>query len=439
MGNTFQRLMRIGALGGGVPFSYSQRLINIIGAPYLLRYYPLQDLSGTAIVDKSPNAVNGTYAGSPTLGEPGVVTGRKSVKFVTDSYGNIYSASLNSGYSPDELTVGHFFLVPNAGWWTDGAQHNTFQLRSDVSNLRYIYKNISNILAFANISGGTSKAIQASATYVPLYWIHILASVSKSNDRVRLFINGSLVNSANGLGSYVGALASTQCVIGNLSTTHAYASLGWQSDFFIATRELSLSEISIVSNPFSGNVTNYLAIGDSKTANEPNWATYLNDAMATVNKRWVKLPIPDALGGWTTAIVQAGIDAYLASVSEVPNYVIVNLGANDVSGGDPGATWETNTKYICSAVHTKYPGAIIYLTKIFRHNTGQQAAGIAAMNGYIDDIVATAPYSGYVRVGVNEANLFNEGNYTTYSADGIHWNVAGCVLWASAFQSMMGF
>jgi hypothetical protein len=40
-----------------------------------LAYYRLGEASGTTMTDSSGNSRNGTYAGSPTLGAPGLVTG----------------------------------------------------------------------------------------------------------------------------------------------------------------------------------------------------------------------------------------------------------------------------------------------------------------------------------------------------------------------------
>jgi lysophospholipase L1-like esterase len=161
--------------------------------------------------------------------------------------------------------------------------------------------------------------------------------------------------------------------------------------------------------------------------------------MATVNKRWVKLPVPYAAGGWTTQNVKDGIDAALAAYTDTPVYIIINLGANDVSGGDPGVTWKNNTDYIVDACHTKYPGAIVYLTKIWRRNTGSQAANIALINTSIDELVADANHASWLRVGVNEGDFLPGGDDgVTNTSDGVHPNAAGCTLWAAAMKAVLG-
>ena len=58
------------AAGGGGG-SYSAAVL----ADGPLAYYRLGDSSGTTMTDSSGNGRNGTYAGSPTLGAPGLVIG----------------------------------------------------------------------------------------------------------------------------------------------------------------------------------------------------------------------------------------------------------------------------------------------------------------------------------------------------------------------------
>jgi lysophospholipase L1-like esterase len=426
--------------GGGIITPYFQKLINTVGAAYLLRYYQLYDLSGTAAVDKSTNLANGTYTGSPTLGEPGVIASAKSALFGANSYMNFYTAGLAAAYTPDEMTVGVFFKPP-AGWWTDNAQHYLFNLDIDNNNCRRFYKTTSNVLGLTNLSNSVAKSIQAT-TFNSYNWTSFIATISRSNDRARLYVNGSpWAAGTTGLETYQGTLSSARALIANLNTTsHAYASLCWQSDFFLATRELTPAEVAIASNPWSGGVTNFLGIGDSKTANNPNWRTYVTDLMGANGKRWVSWPLTYSNGGWTTQNVKDGIDAYLASAVGTPNYIIANLGANDVAAGDPGVTWKTNTMYWISACHVKYPNAQVYLTKSWRRGTSQNIIdGEAAVNTYTDQILADPTYSSYTHIGVNEADFMpGSDDGATNTQDGIHPTSVGATLWAAAMKTVLG-
>lgn len=423
----------------GRQFDYGERLIQTVGLDYLLRYYPLQDLSGTVAIDKSKNQSNGSYTGSPTLAQSGILGTDKSVLFVANSYCNIYSAALAAGYNPEEMSFGFFIKPPNAAWWTDNTQHTLNYLRSNASNLRGINKTTGNLIQVANISGGTSKTV-AGASFGFTNWMHLGFTISKSNDRARLHLDGYQYNVATGLGTYDPvALATTYAIIGNYNTGAGFASLAYQMHYYLATRELTGDEMEKIANPFSKPATRLFAIGDSKTNNFPGWPYYINQTFQNLGRWWVQKPAQYGAGGLTTAIAKAAIDAQLASRTDIPNYVIINLGANDVTAGDPGATWLTNTEYICAAIHAKYPFAPIYLTKIWCRNTGLQAAGIAAINGYIDTIVADPNYN-YVHVGVNEADFLPGGDDgATMTSDGVHPNALGCAAWVSALQTVMGY
>ena len=415
---------------------YLDRVISVAGDD-LLRYYPLGDLTGEVAEDMSANAVDGTYVGSPSLREVGT-PGRRSARFVTDSYVNVYSTGFGATWSPDECSFGCFVQVPDIAWWTDGIQHNFCWFRADASNSRGIIKNTSNLITFGNVSAGVSSGSQVDTYFNPLEMTHLFYTISLSNNRARLYVNGSLYGETTGLGTFTGSLNSSFSIIGNYSTSHLNASLCKQQDFVWVTRELTPTEVAEISNPNLGGVINFFAIGDSKTANSPNWTQYLEELMFINGQRWVKLPRCHAAGGWSTASVAGSIDSYLTSVTEIPKYILVNLGANDVNSGDPGIEWKNNTQYICAAIHTKWPTVPVYLTKVWRRNSGLQAIGIAAINGYIDEIVADPAFS-YVHLGPNEA-LFLENNDdgVTYTSDGVHPNTGGCRLAATAWKNVLG-
>jgi lysophospholipase L1-like esterase len=113
-----------------------------------------------------------------------------------------------------------------------------------------------------------------------------------------------------------------------------------------------------------------MAIGDSITAgnfdevDSLGWPTHLVVNMRTLTGGlWRELPARYAVGGLTTAAAAAGIDAQLASRTDTPYYVLILLGANDLSAVE--ADWKTNYRYILDAVHTKWSAAKIYCGKSY--------------------------------------------------------------------------
>lgn len=426
--------MGFGLSGGAL--AYYQRLISTIGAA-LLRYYRMNDLSGTAAIDSSLHAVNGVYVGGPTLGEAGFDRNGKSVLFGANTGLNIYNASLVSGFTPNEVSIGMLFQAPNAGWWTDNAQHQLWHLESNASNTLSLQKNTSNQLTASNVAGGTSKGLAFDDKFTTLY--SVIITLSKSNDRFRIYQNGSKINESTGLGSWTGNLGATTTVVGTYySDSPTLSALVHAAHFWIATRELTQAEVGIVSNPFDNNsVTQFFAIGDSKTANSPNWVDYLVDLMGQNNRRIVANPARYALGGWTTQNVTDGIDAALTARSDTPAWVGSNLGANDINGADPGVTWKNNTEYIALACRTKW-GCPFYQSKIWRRCDANQAANLVSINSSIDALVAK--YPDWFRVGVNEASyLPGSDDGATYTSDGVHPNAAGAALLATGWKAVLGY
>lgn len=441
MGVMFPGMGRMGGLRNYFPAPYWHKLVATIGAS-LLRYYPLEDLSGLVAADMSRYAGNGAYdaAHLPTFQASGVASNRKSTVFDANTYLNAYSAALNAAYTPDEMTMGCFFKPP-AGWWADNTQRQLFWFRYDASNVRGIYKTTSNTLIATNVSSGTSKTV-TSPIYGIYNWLSVIMTSSLSNNRLKFYVDGSLIGDATtGLGTYTiaGKLNSAYAVIGNYNSgTHGFASLCNQSDWFLATRELTPTEISIVANPFPNPVTNLFAIGDSKTANYPNWRISLTDLVKATRKTIASLPYYYAGGGLTTQNVKDNIDGVLTARTETPAYVIINLGANDVNS-DPGAVWKTNTDYIIDACHAKWPSTPVYLTKIWRRDTGGQAANIAIINAYIDQLLVDPNHTAWLRLCINEADYLPGGDDgATYTSDGTHPNAAGCALLAAAIKTVLG-
>lgn len=175
-----------------------------------------------------------------------------------------------------------------------------------------------------------------------------------------------------------------------------------------------------------------MAYGDSKTANnvyQPTLRTNLiyADALYTTVSNL-------AASGRTAALGAAAIDAELAASSASPTYILFNLGANDVGGLPAEATWKADAGYILDAMHAKWPGAIIYMTRAWRRDYGAECNTLA---GWIADLVAARDYC---RTGPDERVFLENGDDgATYTVDGIHPNAAGYALTAAQWQTAIGY
>lgn len=166
----------------------------------------------------------------------------------------------------------------------------------------------------------------------------------------------------------------------------------------------------------------------------------VTDLMAQTHQYWSVRPANYALGGYTTADSKAGIDAALAARSDVPDYTIIHLGANDVGGVQAEtiteADWKADMSYIIAAVHTKWADSKIYICPSYRYSaTGEYDPGHATLWQWMNDLIALAPT--YLFAGWDSKPIFED--HPELLADGLHPNHAGYVAMADALETVMGF
>jgi len=189
-----------------------------------------------------------------------------------------------------------------------------------------------------------------------------------------------------------------------------------------------------------------VAIGDSKTVGFfccdttrgylPMLEANLRAALPTRDPFFLKSL---AQGGWMTSNVRAEIDAYLASmveVEKVPEFVLINLGSNDVFYVHYGPltyeTWSADMGYIMDAVHAKWPDARVLLARPF--STGAEFG--AAFDLYDDTWIPAviAPRSDWAGLGPDERAYL-----VPYLADVTHPTAEGYQLTADEWQTAMGY
>lgn len=217
------------------PLAYTNK-IKALGP---IAYYPQAEPSGTTIGDESGNGRNGTYVGV-TLGQPGIGDGRTAAGYDgATSYGNIYSASLAAAFDGAEGSI--------VTWQrsSGGLSRCILRLQVDASNLVQLFSTTNaNEVQFRYFAGGVVKQIlDSSNVFGALFPIAL--TWSKSNDQMRAYAKGAQVGTTQtGLGTWVGALATTLCCIGASSTTPTASWLGSQSHTAIFNRALSAAEIA---------------------------------------------------------------------------------------------------------------------------------------------------------------------------------------------------
>jgi len=192
---------------------------------------------------------------------------------------------------------------------------------------------------------------------------------------------------------------------------------------------------------------NLFTIGDSITAGGTDeidglgWPYHLRQELdnAQADYWWQEKPVRFAAGGETVATIKAGIDAYLATVSDVPYYALILLGANDIGAGWDNlteASWKADYRYILDALRAKWPSVLIYLGKSFRDGAGEEAK-LAILAGWIDDLVAENP--SYLFNTFNSMDFLDGHPELFPEGDNVHPNHAGMIVMAQYWLTALGY
>ena len=219
--------------------------IDKIKAMNPIAYWPMSEPSGSVALDASGNGRNGAYTGV-TLGQAGIGDGRTAPSFdgVT-SYNNVYGASLAAAFNGQQGSFLCWCKVQSAGVWTDGTTRRVILFQVDANNRVGIFKpTASNEMDCLYVAGGTSLGA-AKTTFSPTGWFHVALTWNKSGDQMIFYVNGVAITPVStGLGTFAGALLSTQTLLGSLNTgAAAQVWNGLMQHGAVFARTLSAAEV----------------------------------------------------------------------------------------------------------------------------------------------------------------------------------------------------
>lgn len=238
-------------MSGGL--TYDQRLMAVQPSN-LIGYWPMDEASGTAAVDKSAVSGNGTYTGC-TVGQ----VSSDAVATITCPYfdGNndfmqFHSANFASEWNGNLYTLAGWAKMYSSTEWTDGAAHNIVVVYVDASNVIQLFKSATNNqLRMVRVAGGTNKTDnEAGLTYTT--WFHWAMVCDQANDIFKTYINAVEISSLTGNGSWAGALSSNYQLLGASIAIEAIAAnewKGWQARFAVWKNILTQPEIAILATP----------------------------------------------------------------------------------------------------------------------------------------------------------------------------------------------
>lgn len=222
----------------------------------LLAVYMGNEATGSTMLDSSGNGFSGTYSGTT----PGIASPAGSVARRLDAVNDgalWYGAGIDAAWSWSAYTLLIFGRINSAGVWSDAAtRYGVRVVNGALSAIGQIAKHTTaNQLQFQVTAAGVNaqNTVDLGGT---LDWFAAAVTFSDANDRMRSYsarkgVAPALVSQVAQANSPSGALDTTRCIVGALSTA-AYAN-GWDGDLWpvvLIKREATLAELA----PFMGLV-----------------------------------------------------------------------------------------------------------------------------------------------------------------------------------------
>lgn len=264
--------------------TYMQRLLALLGAN-TIAYYAHNEVSGSSALDSGPSARHGTYTNA-TLNQAAAYD--RAFTLAGTGYVTL-PASVGTAFNGAVGSAGQWVRVAAYATWRDATIRRSLIVQADSNNRIVLLKDSSNthILQAQYSAGGVAKT--ASLAQIPTLWsgfVHLGMTWSKSNDRMRLYINGVQSGAdVTGLGTFSGT--PTTLLIGAGNTVPSQPWVGGLDDCFLATRELTAAEMLII----GGQLPRALVVyeGDSRTVGTgatmaTNYPSQLASGLATNGK-----------------------------------------------------------------------------------------------------------------------------------------------------------
>ena len=396
---------------------------NILRLPGIIAYWPLGEAAGpTADNLEDTAARDGLYVGAPGYQGATMPNGDVAPTFDgTNDYVNIYSASLNSAFDPDQFWL-LAILKLSAENWADGLTRYAIGLYADANNYISFGKtfNVGQLMINRRANAAyVQQVVSCSSTN----WQLFAASMDLAGDELFCLLNGVKQTPVKtGMAAWTGAALdpSLVCIASrHLSiTTYRWAGALGHVAIGVGSQltEAMLAPIWAVLN----NNSFWLGLGDSKTQNE-GWQGPLVAAIETqTGTAWNRRKIFES--GSTVAELLATVNAQIGDVPGRPAYVLINIGVVDMNAP---MTSEENFKADYSAIidtiRFTWTGISIYLMRPWK--VGYDAES-DTMAGWISDIISG--YASGVYAGPDERIWLEGGdNGATMTSDGVHYSVAG--------------
>lgn len=221
--------------------AYDQKLLRMFGSS-LVSYWPMDETSGSAMVDASGNGRNGTYTGvdlAHAAGPDGIY-----VPFFDgiNDFASIYSASFDAAFSGDEGSLLAWCKVHSSADYSDSTHHTVFHVGFIGDDHIYFLIQNNGDLSWCHQTGGAT--IDIRSTDKPVSWFHAGLTWSLSNQRVRAYLNGAQVSTDQaGQTSMSTYMIESQAMVGAFTNTPFIPWHGWLAHCAVLNREATAAEV----------------------------------------------------------------------------------------------------------------------------------------------------------------------------------------------------
>lgn len=412
--------------GGAFALAFDAYILSL---PGIIAYYPMDDTSGTTTVDDKNN-YDGTYGGTYTL---------NNIAFPQGS--NVVNA--NSGYStlPEASLRGVWNW--SKGWWlgwakptsaslTDAARHQIFQSRRNNDEQINWYKDIDNYSYTITVEIGNVIRTVQWYTGRNEWGLFALTWDTVANE-IKVYIDGVLMDTLTTATPLLNPVSAPNIFIGTGNATFK-GGLGHHA--IGAGETITETQLNNLYKAVMGTTREITFSGDSKTNFNDYWPTLMLSALKNeTTDVWRERCRRFAVAGYTAAQLRTLLEANLPSAVGEPEYILMNVGANDESAGTIEATFKTALTGCIDAYRTQFPNTPIYVAFPWRNDVATPTSP-ATLKTWIQAVIATYP-SG-VFAGHDETVWF-ANNIATYSDDGAHYNAAGSVEVVNQWMTVLGY
>ncbi len=208
-------------------------------------YWKLDETSGGTIADSGSHSAPGSYSNVTLNSSTGIDTKPVGYWNGSSSFGNIYSANLNSNFNGVEGSLSFWFRAEDSTVFTDVRNYYLFALTSSSGDQIYARKqfNSTTNILFNYRAGGADNFFQQPIP-APTTWNHIVMTWSGSATQMKIYLNGALLTTDTSFGAWTGNLTSTGTVIGSINTTPVTTWRGNLSHFAVWNTPLTLAQVT---------------------------------------------------------------------------------------------------------------------------------------------------------------------------------------------------